>query len=308
MVKEKVVITLMTGEMFWEFGRFAPHVIWKRHKVYKDPNIKFIVCTRPERFDIYGTIADIFVPLKIEGDGIKYIAECFRLLNFPLEYHQELVKSLYEQFKDRYDILEMITPDVENRKNFLDKNYYPKDKIRFQYSPREQNKKLIDEYFKDNSKPIVVIAPRYRYKMKRNWPHWQDFYELILKNKLHHDFNFVICGKNPDYVPDSNFTMIDINNIETDNDSSLIGLTMEVIKRSVLTVGSQSAIPNISLLLGTEVLEWGNQRGLHTVIYNVFNTKVTFLDDPTFNISPEVVFKKLNEILNKKKGEIRNAE
>jgi len=309
MVKEKAILVgPIVSEMFWEFFRVVPRVVHSKIKEYRDPDIKYIVFTRLDRFDMYGKIADIFVPLNIEGDGTKYISECYRLMNLPYEHYQGLVKSFYDQYSKKYNIIEHIIPDVRDKKNYLNKNYYSSNMMRYQYFPREKNKELVDEYLKNNTKPIVTIAPRYRYKMKRNWPYWQDFYDLLLKSKLINDFNFIICGKIPDYVADSNLKIHDINDIKIDNESSLIGLTMEVLKRSVLTIGSQSAIPNISLILGTEVLEWGDQRKYHTMTYNIFKTKVTYLDDSTFSIKPEVVISKLNEILNKKKGEIRNAE
>jgi hypothetical protein len=67
-------------------------------------------------------------------------------------------------------------------------------------------------------------------------------------------------------------------------------------------MGSQSAIPNISLLFGIRALEWGHQKHLHTVTYNVRKTKVTFLDDPKYNISPKLVY---DEALKLLKGEIK---
>ena len=70
-----------------------------------------------------------------------------------------------------------------------------------------------------------------------------------------------------------------------------------VLKRSIFTCGSQSAIPNLSLLQKVEVLEFGHQKSLHTKTYNVKNTKVTFLNDPKYQIESKIVFKNLRKIL-----------
>ncbi len=71
----------------------------------------------------------------------------------------------------------------------------------------------------------------------------------------------------------------------------------ECLKKAVLTVGSQSAIPNISLLFNVQALEWGHQRHLHTVTYNVRKTKVTFLDDPKYEIPPKIIYNEIIRIL-----------
>ena len=147
-----------------------------------------------------------------------------------------------------------------------------------------------------NEKPVVILAPRYREGFKRNWPHWTNLYDLISNNEmLMKKYNFVIIGKDPDYIPDSLNRFFDINMIEQNINTSTIGLTIECLKKSVLTVGSQSAIPNISLLFGVKTIEWGHQKHLHTVTYNIKKTKVTFFEDAKYKISPDTIYK---EILN----------
>ena len=91
--------------------------------------------------------------------------------------------------------------------------------------------------------------------------------------------------------------------IQIDQKSSLVGLLLVLLERAVLTCGSQSAIPNLSLLKGVEVLEFGHQKSLHTKTYNIKNTRVTFLDDPRYQIGTKVIFKNLRKLLENKKGE-----
>jgi len=116
--------------------------------------------------------------------------------------------------------------------------------------------------------------------------------EILMKK-----YNFVIVGKNPDYIPDNQNRFFDINTIEQNINTSTIGLTIECLKKSVLTIGSQSAIPNISLLFGVHALEWGHQKHLHTVVYNIRRTKVTFLDDHKYQIKPEIIYNEMLKIL-----------
>ena len=112
------------------------------------------------------------------------------------------------------------------------------------------------------------------------------------------NFNFIICGKEPEYIKDEKNRFFDINTIPIDNKISLIGLTIEIIKKSILTVSSQSALPTLSLLLKIPVLEWGHEKSYHTKTYNPFKTKIDFLDDRKYNISSKIIFKKIKEIIN----------
>ena len=81
------------------------------------------------------------------------------------------------------------------------------------------------------------------------------------------------------------------------HNTSISGLTIAAIKRSVLTVGSQSGIPNLSNLIGTPTLQWGNQKHLHEKVYNVKNTQTIFLDDHEFKIPCEKVVDHMKKFL-----------
>jgi len=294
-MKPKAIITMCLGELYWEIGRFAPYIIYKKKQ---QPDTKFIIASREDRLDIYGGLADVFIPLRIPNENI-YIQDCFRLNNYPDREYHNLIKNIEEQFKDRYEIIENIYPKIDG-KNFCDKSQFKPSKMIYEYTPRERNKEVISEQIISNKK-IVIIAPRFRKGLKRNWNHWNTLYDLIYSNEnLMNRFEFVICGKKPDYIPDEKNRFIDINNFPKDKEISLIGLTIELIKKSVLTIGSQSGIPNISLLLGTPVLEWGNQKQLHTISYNILNTQVTFLDDMKFDLSPEIIIKNMEKLLREK--------
>lgn len=285
------------GELWWELFRFAPSLIFKRTHDYKDQNVKFIVFTRPDRFDIYGQYADILVPLRIDGDGSKYKADCFRLTNFPKQNVDDLIQRFRLKYESRFNVIDHIFPNLQR---FADKSQFRKFMGNYKYKPRKRNVELIDQYL-PKDKPLVILASRYRSGFKRNWPFWNPLYDLISDNKsLIRNFNFVICGKPPDYIPDSKNRFFDLNQIVLDNDSSLIGLTIETLKRGVLTVGSQSGIPNISLLLGTKVLEWGHQKHLHVSSYNPKKTKVHFLDDRNYTIKPEIILTHMKSILENK--------
>lgn len=296
MKKRAILVGPCIGEMYWEFARFVPHIIWKRKYQLKDEDVDFVVLTRPDRFDMYGQYVNVMVPLRI--DESLYKQDCYRLQDFPNNYYDELLRVFRNQFSHRYKIIEHVYPKIGK---WDDKNQYPKNRLNFEYLPRKENYDIITKEI-PNHKPIVVLAPRFRSGVKRNWGHWQTLYDLIYSNEeLMNNFTFVICGKNPDCVPDNKERFYDINNLPNGIETSLIGYTIEIMRRSCLTVGSQSAIPNISLLFGVEALEWGHQKYLHTQEYNIMKTKVTFFDDPKYSIDPNVIFKEMTKILKRKR-------
>jgi hypothetical protein len=288
---KKAILTICVGELYWELARFVPYIIWKKKN---EPDTDLIVITRKDRYDLYGQYATKFFPLEIEGDGLDKKAECFRLNKLALEEYDKIINKFYFEIKNEYEIVEKIYPRIESYL-FAKMNQFSKDKFLYDYLPRERNKTLIENLVQD-IKSTVIIAPRFREGISRNWIHWKEFYDLIDNSDLKEKFLFVLCGKSPDYIPDSRF--IDLNQLEQEEDTSLIGLTIELIKKSKLVIGSQSAIPSLSLLLGTPVLQWGHNRiNLMTDEYNPKKTKCSFLDDHRYSQKASVIFDEMRKIL-----------
>jgi len=286
------------GELYWEYFRFAPYVFKKNPK-----NYPLVVLTRPDRYDIYGERAIEFSPLTIKGDSIKRFGECFRMMGLTGDDYLRISTAFRKEMEKKYRIIDHIIPPIA-KPDYLNKDYFPiKDRL-FEYIPRDKNVDIIDNFLKDVTKPIVIIAPRYRKNFKRNWPYWQQFYDKIYDTKWNEKFEFIICGKEHEYVPDDKFRFKDLSFIKEQDGMSLFGLLLEIMKRSELTVGSQSAIPNISLMNKVPVIQWGNQRKLHTVTYNIHKTPVRFFDSPNFDIDINKVFNamiiQLNEIMKTK--------
>jgi len=289
------------GELYWELARFAPLLPYMKAKQYKDKDITYVVLTREDRFDIYGKFADILVPLRIKGDGEKYLPDCFRLQGFSHGEVTKLARKFKAKYEERFKIVTHVYPQLDGRR-WQQKNQFPPNLMKFKFKPRSDNLRLVEEHI-PNSKPVVVLAPRYRNGFRRNWPHWGKFYDKVWNSDLRDEYMFVICGKPGEYIPDKDDRFYDINKIPRTTDSSLIGLTMEVLNRAVLTVGSQSAIPNISLLLRVPALEWGHQKKLHTAVYNIRKTYVEFLDDHKYKMDPDVIFRSMIKLLKKLKVE-----
>ena len=292
------------GEFYWEAGRFAPMLPAMRAREFKNRDVKFIVFTRSERFDLYGKYADVLIPMKIENDYITKMPECFRLIGFAKPKVEELAAKFRNKYKnEKYNILRHIYPDVAKGR-FVNKNQFPKNRMLYKFEPRDENYTLVDHFLPKNGKQNVILAPRQRKGFKRNWSKWPEFYDLLSNdNNLKERFNFIICGKKGEYVPDNKNRFLDMTNIALSVNASLVGLLLVIIDRSSLIFGSQSAIPNIGLLYGVEVLTFGCQKRLHTITYNIKKTPITFIENKNYNIEPKVIFKKFKSILLKKIGE-----
>jgi len=299
-LEKAILLGPFIGEFYWEFARFGPLLPYLKEKEFKNKDITYIVFTRQERYDIYGNYTDIFVPLKIDGDYDKYQPDCYRLIGLPNSDYENLAYKLNSKYSKRFKIIKHIYPTLK-RRFFAQKNQYPIDKMLFKYSPRQNNSLVVENYLPKNNKPLVVLAPRFRKGFRRNWNHWGEFYDKLYNNQnLMNNFNFIICGKKEEYIPDVKHRFLDMNDVELIEGVSTVGILIEIMKRSFFTCGSQSAIPNISLLFGIEALEWGHQRKQHVVWYNIRNTPVTYIDDPHYNIDSKIIFKKFEQILNKK--------
>jgi len=292
-MKEKAILVgPIVAEFGWEILRVAPHAIF--HKL-NNPNNKFIILTRRDRFDIYGSLADKLISLKIDGDGTAYKANCFRLDGYSNDKYQLMVKRFRQKYEEDYEIVKHIFPKLKGR-DFANKNQFPQKKMKHNFYPRVENELLVNSWI-PSDKPIIVLGPRFRNGMPRNWKYWPELYDMIDSDPYFKKFTIVLCGKRPDYIPDNQNRFYDINDLNFDNNTSLIGVAIEIIRRAKICCGSQSGIPNLSNLLKTPTIQWGHQEFLHTKKYNIYNTPTYFLQCNSkkhFNaISPQAVFKEL---------------
>lgn len=297
MTKKAILFGPFVGEMYWEGGRFAPLLPYYKFKKYKDEDIKYIVLTREERFDFYGSLADVLVPLRIPGDYEDKQPNCFKLNGLKAYEYNDIAKRFHKKYSKKFNVIEHVYPSVK-KPAFLNKNQFPKSNMIFEYRPRTSNYNLVNEYLSNSKKPWIVLAPRHRNGFKRNWKRWPEFYDLIWNDKTLQDkFNFVICGRPNEYIPDEKNRFFDMNKIQLQENTSLIGLLLVILEKSSFVFGSQSAIPNLGLLYKVPVLEFGCQKALHTKTYNHFNTTITFVEDRKYNIEPKVIFKKFKKLV-----------
>ena len=305
--KQKAILMgPFVGELYWEAGRFAPILPHMIQKQYKGKDIKYIILTRQDRFDLYGKYADILVPLRVNGDYENRSPECFRLIGLRPPDYLSIAQKFKNKFKDRYQIIKHIYPNIK-KPAFTNKNQFPISQMIHTYKPRQENYDLVNTYLPKDGKPLVVLAARQRIGFKRNWNNWDQFYDMLSETALMENYNFIICGKEGEYIPDQKSRFLDMNDITIGETSSLVGLLLVILENAFFTVGSQSAIPNMSLLHNVDVLEFGCQKKLHTKTYNIKNTPITFLENRRYDIDPKIILKNLRKLLNNKKEKMKNG-
>ena len=149
MRKLKIPVCLVgpfIGELSWEYFRFAPYII---HVMKANPTSRFIVFTRPDRFDFYGSYVDIFVPLNINNDRNEN-QSCFTIKEFPVNSYNSLIKSFVRKYREEYKIVEKIYPDIEGF-SYKIKWQFPRSKMDYDFTPRTSNYDTVNIFMQDDS-------------------------------------------------------------------------------------------------------------------------------------------------------------
>lgn len=282
-------------EIGWEIFRWAPFIRWyKKLHPYK----KIISVTREERLDLYYGVVDEIVTFKLDGDYKEYRPNMYRLDFFPEALYNKLVNRYRKLYKKAY----IFEPPNTNNRHFF--NPFEMDYL---LTPSPTNKKIIDDVLENYKDKIpIVISPRHRIDMKmkhdRNWKkeYWFELFNLLDNTNKYLVF---IAGSSPSFIkPDTNKSFIILEDLSKQNKpyTSNIGITIEAIKASKLTIGNQSAIPVLSNHLKTPTLFWGHEQSRHQVVENPLNTPCTFIPEKTMNYSthPSIIFNTIEGLTN----------
>jgi hypothetical protein len=283
------------GELGWELFRWSGFIRWLKNKY---PTKEIIVLTRKGREDLYYNIANKIYSFSIEGDYKKYQPNMYRLDKFSEREYNIL---LHTYTKNHPGSLVVETPLKSNNRNFF--------KIQIQnynFSTHPDNKSLINKIIEKHGKNKIIISlsPRERTDItsgkvhNRNWypGYWKSLMDMINSSNKFLGF---IHGSSPTFIrPNVNssnlFVLEDCSNhLNTTN----IGLSIEAIKASSLTVGQHSAIPLLSNYMKTPTLMWGQDKTRHTVLENPYRTPCLFIDDNNFNVESEKIFSYIRRIL-----------
>ncbi|MHA1232630.1 MAG: hypothetical protein ACTSPQ_18515 [Candidatus Helarchaeota archaeon] len=169
------------GELSWEYFRFAPYAIYLKRI---SPDIKMIVLTRPERFDLYGQYADILIPQRVTETGFKQSG--FKLLKYPDSIYENLVLDFKVQYAKKFDIIDHFYPDIVGWR-YKVKWQFPRDKMDYNFIPRKKNAEFVKEYIGEKNS-IILSHRKYDYRDSK--------YEMINFRDFNEDVSDKIDNKN----------------------------------------------------------------------------------------------------------------
>lgn len=229
----------------WELYRFAPYITYLKKEFQSK---KIIVFTRPSRFDLYGSYADILVPLKILNDEPSK-QFCFTIKDFGNENYRLLASAFKRKYEKRYIIKEHIYPDISMFYSKL-KWQFPRNLMDYDFRPRIANLQFVKDNF-ENLENLVFV---------------NEDINISSFSRLKYNIQ--------------NATVI-LNELEDDdvNDRlrrSFIGCCMVLIKRSKFVISNvNSFVGQLSLLLKTPLISINENISQDSInLMNPLNTPV----------------------------------
>ena len=141
--KKSIVYGPFIGEFLWELYYFVPHFIYKRKR---NNTHKHIVITRDDRFDLYGTYADVLCPMRFGNDD-QLKKDKFSIENLN-EYSFDKIKEEYlKQLSKKYEIEKVVFPKIRGWYKEI-KWQFPRDETDYEFHPRKENRLYVNACLK----------------------------------------------------------------------------------------------------------------------------------------------------------------
>lgn len=293
---EEIVWGPFLGEIGWELMRWCGFI---RNYKKQNPTKKVIVMTRSSRIDLYYNDVDDILPITIDDDYTTVRPNMYRA-----DFIDPMVPvKLKSIIKHLYPNAYLFEPP--KGKDSSNRNYFPADQMDFNFKPQEKNKEIIENILlKNKGKIPIVLSPRHRVDMNdiktnRNWVklYWYRLFDILKNSGKYIVFTVGVSPTFVDPPEDSCFEILEKYN-DLNNNISQIGLTIEAIKHSKLTVGNQSSIPILSNLLKTPTIIWGHENHRHSVLENPYKTPCTFFDEKPgiYKTPPNKIFEEVERL------------
>lgn len=286
---DEIVFGPFIGEFGWEVMRWSGFIRWFK-LTYPEKNI--IVSTRENRQDLYSNAVDVLELFNLEGDYADYVPNGYDCMNLPDEMRAQLTQSLTDKYPNAF----LFDPSVYK----CNKDLFDFKKMDFDYTPRMSNRTVIESILKTSGGRIpIVVASRDRKDMTvRNWgvPKWKALFDMLQNSGK---FIVFVAGVSPSYFRATSERTF-FYNLEDYAKAELyttdVGLTIEAIRASRLTVGSQTATIILSNLIGTQTLFWGDQIKRHAVLENPRNTKSFGIQDYMYSVDAYSIFNHIKRL------------
>lgn len=235
------------GELSWEMLRFAPYAIYLKKE---NPEIKIIVLTRHERFDLYGQYSNILIPLNLEEDE----QECFKMKNFSLNRYHKIIDNFRFEYEKRFEIVDHFYPNIFLHRSKL-KWQFPRLKMNYDFKPRNENKNIIENIQTEN----IIFDDT-----------WLDLTSsgIVTSMLIDNKYVYTSISKIKNQLKES------IDGLNT----TYIGCIIEILKRSEMIIGSsQSVYSQLTLLLGIPLITVNEKLSEDSIgLLNPLKTEITY--------------------------------
>jgi len=272
------------GSISWEMYSFAPYAINMKKE---DPSTQLIVYTRPDRFDLYGTYADVLIPLRIKNDNVKFHHK-FMLKGLDISNYEKMAHMVNRKYKPYRDIQNHIYPNIKDDNHSI-RWQFPRELMDYNFSPRKSNKNMIDKLL-NGSKMIFIDLSNF---------YMEEAFYFLTKLDLTLTKDVMFLCYNPHDVDCSvlfsSRKIVDLSKFDHGESTSTIGCSIEAIKQSIMTVSMNlSEISHLSLLLKKQLFLCRpyDQEFVKTI--NPYKTSIQLVDDlyaNKFKEKPEESFK-----------------
>ena len=285
---EEIVFGPFLGSLEWEMLRWMGFVRWYSTRF---PDKRIIVSTRYDRRELYNEIRAEIDLFKIP-DSIICIPEGYSVRNFPKLSYNKLIDDIKIEFPKAY-IFDPFNYHIK-------RNMFSLSQMDFKFNSSKSSINIWNQVcgkFSEGRK-CIVIETNCGTSRLNNWGE-KRWTELIRLLKNTNKYFIIIVGFNTyarPFVKDKDIVIL--NDYVSDYfNTSKIGLTMEVIKKSELVISTTpSDVILLSNLMKKRSFFWGDHCEKYSNELNPFLIDVHFLKDRDYNYSPLAAFQKIENL------------
>lgn len=219
--KKKVILAgPFIGDPRWECLYFCGHVLY----LATIENLGLVVCTRPDRFDLYGQYADVLVPLRFQES--KSLFSGFTDKSVSSSRYHVYAKKFASYYQKKFDVVKHVYPEVSGFSSLV-KWQFPRHQVNYSFRPRKKCYKKVRHLL---SGMDIFVSSNYEFVSNQ--------FNVVTPDVLNFDFDltFSYLGCLIEVLKHCRFSICDITSIEAQL-SLLVGtpvISIEVISEEEL--------------------------------------------------------------------------
>jgi len=197
--KKKVVLAgPFIGDPRWECLYFCGYVLY----LVTSKNLGLVVCTRPDRFDLYGRYADILVPLQFQES--KSLFKGFTDTSVSNSRYHVYAKKFASYYQKKFDVVKHVYPEISDFSSLV-KWQFPRHQVNYSFRPRKKCYSRVRHLLDDMN---VFVSFNYEFV--------SDQFNVVTSDDLVFDFDltFSYLGCLIEVLKRCIFSICDITSIE----------------------------------------------------------------------------------------------